>query len=212
MLLATAECYACEHLKPQLCHSLNTPSSSSTMQVRWRASFRNGWLGEEPRLFAARMAVECEAARRYIKADVFCHCQPQVNYLYRGAAQRADKEEEEEAAKEKPARQVAVSSSTSTSITAGGAPGATRTEHQLPEPGLTRAQGEGSSIIKPERPPLTPACDYVLADPSAHTRLLRRLLPRKLPPERVNVSENKTDTATLWPGLNEREVRSTRYQ
>jgi len=154
------------------------------------------------------MAVECEAARRYIKADVFCHCQPQVNYLYRGAAQRA----EEEAVKEKPARQVAVSSSTSTSTTAGGAPDATRTEHQVPESGPTRAQGEGSSVNKPERPPLVPACDYVLADPSAHTRLLRHLLPRKLPPERVNVSENKTDTAMLWPGLNEREVRSKRYQ
>jgi len=146
------------------------------------------------------MAMECEAARRYIKADVFCHCQPQVNYLYRGAAQRA--EGEEEAAKKKSASQM-VSSHTST-LTSADAVSVTRKEEQARETALTRAGVDGVNTTK--SPPLTPACDYVLADPSAHTRLLRHLLPRKLPPERVNVSENKTDTAMQWRGLNEREV------
>ena len=52
-------------------------------QVRWRANFNNNWLGPDPAQYAARMIGECVRARRYVKADVFSHCQPQSNYLYR---------------------------------------------------------------------------------------------------------------------------------
>jgi hypothetical protein len=161
--------------------TLHAANHASANQVRWRANFRNGWLGDDPKLFASRMAAECVAARRYLKADVFSHCQPQTNYLYRGAAHRA---EEASAAHTPTAR----------------ANNAAGQEAGVPE--------AGAAGLEPL--PLMPACDYVLADPSAHARLLKHLLPRRLPPARVNFSENKTDANAHWPGLSLQEVSERR--
>jgi hypothetical protein len=69
---------------PSLC-VVRDPMSRFESEVRWRANFKDDhWIGDDPTKYVERMIIECEKARRYIKADVFSHCQPQHNYLYKG--------------------------------------------------------------------------------------------------------------------------------
>lgn len=177
------------HIKPipgpSLC-TVRDPVSRFESEVRWRVSKLDGWIGYDTSKYVERMILECQKARRYIKADIYSHCQPQVNYLYKG--QYKPRLQQQQFGNFNPPQSSSSSLERSSSD-----------------------KDEGSNNRKPKQ--MEALCDYLLGgDLEIHQDLFKVILGHSIP--RINVSFNKTafkEVVQPW-ALTEKEIEWIHHQ
>jgi len=202
---------------PILC-SVRDPQQRFESEVRWRFNMADGWLGADPAQAAGRMVRECERARRYLKADVFEHCQPQSNYLYRPAAAATTAQlppgggvgagasgggrdgsgrDDDDGMRSSRSSESSDNSGGDEASRVVAATASSDASNLTTVEAAAQAAAAATAAWEAAWPRGAAVCDYLIADPSAHGALLRALLGK--PVAHLNRS-NRSTAEGGWAG------------